>query len=261
MTNASEADRGTLPTEKGSPRALVSVRLAAVLAFTLLIGAGIAYRVIESGLPDIWNNPITLPMPLSKVPMRIDPWTGEDVELATTTREYIKSRFGDDYVNRRYMNEEGLRADVYIVYCSSYPSGLLGHRPGVCFPANGYIQEGTAKTQIETRSGQLIECLSQQFHKDGQRVSVLSFYVLNGVPTAEERDFSGILGRLPNISGNPARYVAQVQISAGSEEVTKRAARDLVDKILTYLPDAQGCQQAAASLTQEDAGLGGGADR
>jgi hypothetical protein len=231
----------------------------------LLIAAGVTYRVIESGLPNIRANPIILPKPLSKIPMNIGLWSGEDVNLATTTQEYIKSNFGDDYVSRRYTNTaDGSRADLYVVYCSSYPGGLLGHRPNVCFPAHGYLQDGTTRAQIETRSGQAIECLSQQFHTPGseyQRVSVLSFYVLDGQPTADERDFSGILDRRPNISGNPARYVAQVQISSVSEEVTTRAAQDLVDTILTFLPDAQGCQRAATSLTQPDEGLGAGADR
>jgi len=78
-------------------------------------------------------------------------------------------------------------------------------------------------------------------------VFVLSFYVLNGQVTLRERDFSGFLDRTPNISGNPARYVAQVQISSAFEPSAIAAARDLVDTILTFLPDRHGYVQATGA--------------
>jgi hypothetical protein len=109
-----------------------------------------------------------------------------------------------------------------------------------------------------------VKCLSHQFHKAAPaygQVFILSFYVLNGQITLRERDFSGFLDRTPNISGNLARYVAQVQISSVSERSAKLAARDLVDTILTFLPDRQGRVQAASSFTPADASQGTHADR
>ncbi len=101
-----------------------------------------------------------------------------------------------------------------------------------------------------------MKCLSHKFHKappEYREVFVLSFYVLNGQITLRERDFSGILDRTPNISGNPARYVAQVQISSVSEPWATLAAQDLVDTILTFLPDRDGRVKAAASFGSTDA--------
>jgi len=224
----------------------------------LLLGAGIVYRVAASGLQRIRDKPVKLPVPfLSAIPMEVGLWTGQERDLPSTTKEYMTDNFADDFVSRRYVNRaEGAWADVYVVYCSTYPSGLLGHRPDVCFPAHGWVRDQTTETEITTRSGQKIRCLSHQFHRSppeyGQ-VSVLSFYVLNGQVTLRERDFSGFLDRTPNISGNPARYVAQVQISSMFEPSARAAARDLVDTILTFLPDQRGNVRAAPLFSQSDA--------
>ncbi len=69
---------------------------------------------------------------------------------------------------------------------------------------------------------------------------VLNFYVLNGKPTADENDFSGSLWRRPNIAGDLAQYVAQVQVSSVLESSVRKMAKDVADLILDYLPDQDG---------------------
>jgi hypothetical protein len=113
----------------------------------------------------------------------------------------------------------------------------------VCFPAHGWIHDDTVSSEFVTRAGRTIGCLIHRFHKPApayRRVVVLSFYILNGQITLRERDFSGLFGRRPNISGNPARYVAQVQISSVLEHSARALARDLADAILAILPDQHG---------------------
>ena len=82
---------------------------------------------------------------------------------------------------------------------------------------------------------------------------VASFYILNGQITSDESDFSGPLGRRPNIAGDPARYVAQVQISSVLENSIRTAAEEIADLILTFLPDRNG-KVTAAQFTQTPAG-------
>ncbi len=65
---------------------------------------------------------------------------------------------------------------------------------------------------------------------------MLNFYVLNGQITLNERDFSGFWGRRPNLSGDPARYVAQVQISSTLEHSARSAAAEMADTLLAFLP-------------------------
>ena len=50
----------------------------------------------------------------------------------------------------------------------------------------------------------------------------------------------GIGWRTPNLAGDPARYVAQVQISSVYEEWVLAAAIDFTDEILLFFPDQEG---------------------
>ena len=221
----------------------VPVWLAGTLAVVLMLGVGAAYRATASVLKRVLTTPIELPMPLDALPLDINGWTGEQLPIPTTTQDYMKANFADDFTSRRYTNKaKGLWADLYVVYCSSRPSGILGHRPGKCMPAHGWIHEETVRSEIESRSGRPISCLVHRFNDPSayQQIIVLTFYVLNGQITLSENEFSGFWGRRPNISGNPARYVAQVQFSSTLENSVRVAAGDLVETILTFLPDPDG---------------------
>jgi hypothetical protein len=210
--------------------------------------AGAGYRAAAARL-QAPSAPVVLPMPLKEVPMEADGWVGEDLPIPEVTQTYMKTNFADDYISRRYVNTaEGLGADVYVVYCSSRPGGILGHKPRVCFPAHGWIHDGTVPSQVVSRSGRTIGCLIHRFHKPApayQQVVVLSFYVLNGRITLTERDFSGFWGRRPNVSGNPARYVAQVQVSSILEHSARAGAAQMADIVLAFLPDHNGHVAAA----------------
>lgn len=208
----------------------------------LLVAAGIAYRMGRARMQE--PSVVAPPVSLAEVPVSIRGWIGETLGIPSITEEYMRTNFADDYISRRYINEgQRMWADAYVVYCSSRPAGMLGHQPMVCFPAHGWIHDGTSESEYETDSGRRMKCLVHRFHKpapDYRRVVVLSFYVLNGEITLREKDFSGFFGRRPNISGNPARYVAQIQISSTVENSARSLAAVLTDPILAILPDPNG---------------------
>jgi len=214
------------------------------LAVVLLVSAGVTYRVLASHLTTVLDTPITLPVPLSGFPSEVRNWVGRDLSIPNTTKEYMEKNFADDFLSRRYINSVTRAwADVYIVYCSSRPGGILGHRPRVCYVGYGWIHDSTESVQYISRAGRQIPCLIHRFHKpapmNDQKV-VLNFYILNGQLTADENDFSGLFGRRPNIAGDPARYVAQVQISSVLENSIRTMAKDITDLVLDYLPDRNG---------------------
>ena len=225
-----------------APRGGTPVWLAAVVAVLMLVVAGAAYRAmaarVQGGAVVATVKP---PIPLEQIPMQVAGWVGEDVPIPEGIKTYMERNFADDYVNRRYADAaQGLRANVYVVYCSSRPGGILGHRPGVCFPGNGWIHDGTETSEITSRSGRPISCLIHRFHKPApayQETVVLSFYVLNGQITLSEDKFSSAWGRRPNLSGDPARYVAQVQVSSSYEQSVRTAASAMADVILAILPE------------------------
>jgi EpsI family protein len=230
----------------------ISTSLAWVFAVVFVLLSGIAYRVLASHLKLLIEAPITLPMPLSAFPEQIGDWAGKDLPIPNTTREYMEKNFADDFLSRRYINATANTwADVYIVYCSSQPGGILGHQPRVCYPGNGWIHDSTEQSQFFSQSGRQIPCLVHRFHKPApayDQTVVLNFYILNGQITTEEKDFSGLLGRRPNIAGNPARYVAQVQISSVLENSIREATKDMTDWILDFFPNENGKVKATESI-------------
>lgn len=215
-----------------------------VLAVVLLILSGVGYRLFASRLKFAVDTPISLPVPLGAFPTQIGNWVGSDLPIRTITKEYMEKNFADDFLSRRYINATTKAwVDIYVVYCSSQPGGILGHQPLVCYPAYGWIHDNTEQSQFISRAGQRIPCLIHRFHKPApthDQTVVLNFYILNGQITTTEKDFSGPLGRSPNIAGDPARYIAQVQISSVLENSIRAAAEDMSDWILSYFPDENG---------------------
>ena len=222
----------------------IPASLVWLVAILLLLSAGITYRVLASHLKLLVETPINLPVPLSAFPSQVGNWAGKDLLIPNTTKEYMEKHFADDFLSRRYINTAANTwADVYIVYCSSRPGGMLGHQPRVCYPAHGWIHDSTEQSQFTSRAGRQIPCLVHRFHKPApmyDQTIVLNFYILNGRITTGEKNFSGLLGRRPNIAGDPARYVAQVQISSVLENSIRQTARDMADLILDFLPDKNG---------------------
>jgi EpsI family protein len=227
----------------------ISTSLVWVFAVILVLLSGIGYRVLASHLKLAVETPINLPVPLSAFPSQVGNWVGKDLPIPNTTKEYMEKHFADDFFSRRYINTSTKAwADVYVVYCSSQPGGILGHQPRVCYPGHGWIHDSTERSQFTSRAGRQIPCLIHRFHKPApayDQTVVLNFYILNGQITTDEDSFSGLFGRRPNIAGNPARYVAQVQISSVLENSIRTTAKDMTDLIMDFLPDKDGKVRAA----------------
>ncbi len=222
----------------------ISASFVWVLVVVLVIFSGIAYRVLASRLKLVVETPIELPVPLSDFPTRLGNWVGNELPIPTTTREYMERNFADDFFSRRYVNSaDKTWVDVYVVYCSTRPGGILGHQPRVCYPGYGWIHDSTESSRFISKTGRQIPCLVHRFHKPApmhDQTVVLSFYILNGQITTGESDFSGPLGRRLNIAGDPARYVAQVQISSVLENSVRIAAKDMTEFVLDFFPDENG---------------------
>jgi hypothetical protein len=216
-----------------------------ILAILLLLCAGIVYRVTAKQLKLVVDASIKLPYPLSTFSTEVGNWNGKDVPIPYNIQRIAGN---DDFLNRLYTNEMTKEwANVYIAY-SARPRTMLGHKPQACYVGNGWIHDSTELSKFISASGATIPCLIHRFHKpapDNMKVVVLNFYILNGQITSDESSFSGVGWRTPNIAGNPARYVAQVQISSTAENSTREAAKDMTDLMITFFPDENGKVKAA----------------
>ena len=216
-----------------------------ILAVVLLVVAGAGYQLVAVKMNVLVKTPIKLDVPLSQFPKRIGRWIGRDVPISETILEVAAN---DDFLSRLYVNESNNQwANVYIAY-TARPRTMLGHRPQVCYPANGWTHKNTEYVQVISNSGRKIRCFLHNFQKptaESEEIIVLNYYIVNGQLTDDESVFTGVGWRTPNIDGNPARYVAQVQISSSLEMSVRSAAKDFTDLIMGYFPHESGKVKAS----------------
>ncbi|MHC4113880.1 MAG: exosortase-associated EpsI family protein [Planctomycetota bacterium] len=223
----------------------VSFLLIWILTAVTLVLSGAIYRTYATSLKLITNKAVGLPVPLRNFPFKINAWLGQDVPIPESIQRVAQN---DDFLNRTYVNEvSGQWANVYIAYSGS-PRTMLGHQPLACYVAGGWIHDDVRSSSFVSVEGTLIPCLLHRFHKpmpSHDEIIVLNFYILNGRLIANEDGFSGFGWRAPNIAGDPARYVAQVQISAALENSVRAAAIDITDRVIDFFPDSNGNVKAA----------------
>ena len=241
IENSAKQARGIRSTQ---PAGRVALWLIWALAVLLLISSGITYRLLASRILD-GKGPIQLPVPLSAFPIEIGDWRGKDVPIPDNVQKVAGN---DDFLNRLYINKAtGQWVNVYVAFCAR-PGTMLGHRPDICYTGGGWVRDGTQSSEVTSNSGTKIPCLTHRFYwpsAERQERVVLNFYILNGQLTSKESEFSGMAWRTPNIGGRLARYVAQVQISSVLENPVRKAAQDMTELILDFLPDETGKVRAA----------------
>jgi len=203
----------------------------------LVFGMGMVYRIHAGFLEEVVAKPVQLPIALTFLPRQTGQWDSRDVELSEEVRQAADC---DDYVNRVYFDaSSGEQANLYIAY-SGRPRTMVGHRPQTCYTANGWIHQATRKTEFKTANGRTVPCLLHHFQKpypSRDEIFVLNFYILNGHIVNEESGFSGLGWRTPNIKGESAFYVAQIQVSGVLENSVRRFANLITDSIIEILPD------------------------
>ena len=69
-----------------------------------------------------------------------------------------------------------------------------------------------------------------------EEVFVLNYYVVNGQLTHDHTVFSGLSWRRPKQIEGRLAYVAQVQISAASEQTVRLLGAQASDLIMTFMP-------------------------
>jgi hypothetical protein len=216
-----------------------------LLAISAVLLCGTFSRIAMSRLTLISQSPVLLPVALNNFPHQVSDWADQNMQIP----DYIKKMtVADDFLYRFFVNKSSNQwVNLYVAY-SGRPGTMLGHRPEICYVAEGWIHESSQMSQFYDAAGKSIPCTIHRFHKPGndyEDMVVLNFYVLNGRIVNAEKDFSGLGWRIPNLNGNPAHYVAQVQISSVLENTVRTAAKDMIWDILGFLPDEKGRVKAA----------------
>ena len=224
------------------------------IAILLLVSSGITYRVLAYRLNLVVSTPVKLPVPLNSFPKQIGQWSGEDVPIPKNIQLIARN---DAFLNRLYTNKSSNQwANVYIAY-TAHPRTMLGHRPQICYVAGGWVHESSSQISVTSSKGREFPCLLHRFHRpypETEATVVLNFYIVNGQITSDEGVFSGVGWRTPNINGDPARYVTQVQISSVFENSIRSIAKDIEEVILDYFPDESGHVRALEYVGSSSSG-------
>lgn len=211
-----------------------------IILILALLSAGILYRAAAANQNQIESRICSTIIPLKDFPKKLNQWNGRDVVTDNTILDVTGCT---DYLMRIYHNAEtGQWANIYITFCA-HPRNMLGHRPETCFTASGWNIEKEEKIKLTTQSGQSIPCIKYLFEKSvmfGEEIYVLNFYILNGRPTDNHKEFSGIKWRTLTNPDEKVRYVTQIQISSSNEEAAVAAAKEMCDEIIEFFPNKQG---------------------
>ena len=231
--------------------------LTTSMGLLLLVASGIGYRAMAKYLRIYEEMAVKLPRQLAVLPMQCGDWAGKDVPISISTLRVARN---DDYINRLYIDGKNNEwVNLYIAY-TARPRNMLGHKPQKCYVGGGWVHDGTEASKVILDSGSEIPCLIHRFHRPApanESIVVLNFYIVNGRVTNDESVFSGVGWRTPNINGNPARYVTQVQISSMSGTAVLEAAKGMTGEILDFFPDVNGKVKAAESVLPVGDGSGG----
>lgn len=240
-----------------------NLRLGAIVALTLLVSSGTAYRMASARLtPD--NRAPALPRgTLERLPMSIGQWVGSDVSLG---KELVRATDTDDHVSRSYTKRSGrARVSLFIGYGVRLRD-LAPHRPEVCYSGSGWTLDSTSKSTLDI-GGDTLTCQVHRFHRGGfgtQRTTVLNYYIVDGRHCSDVSILRSKAWRFDT----DANYVAQVQIACSSAAVNAQCvetveafARDSAQPILRSLVES--IEQARAdteeSLKEESPSDTGGA--
>jgi EpsI family protein len=213
---------------------------ATIVCAAALVGSGLVYRHYAEKWQRMLAQPVKLPIPLKAFPMKVGTWQGQDVEMSEAVKKIAGN---DDYISRAYVNSRTGQVVYLYVAFSGRPRNMRGHRPQVCYKGAGWNNTASDPVSVDLADGRRMEAMMHRFDRvtpSRQAVAVLNYYVVNGQVELTEEAFTGLGFRTPNLSGDLARYVAQVQISADQDSAILAAAKELCGPLFGFFPIGQG---------------------
>ena len=145
------------------------------LVVVLLLSAAVGRAVL--GAP----HTVTTAEPLSKFPVVIDGWRGEDSPLDA---EVIKVAAVDDYLNRGY-SANGKTLGLYVGYYQSQRQGESLHSPLQCLPGAGW--QPRVSEMIDLRSGGETKAVRKLIVERGlNQLLILYWYQTSSRVTGDE---------------------------------------------------------------------------
>jgi exosortase len=232
--------RPVLPTVGATMPRWSAVPVVALTACLVLGGLG--HRLVAARI-DVALSQAAMPArPLSTFPLVVGLWQGRDLPIDAAIIEAARE---DDSLHRQYERADTRRAvGLYVGYIGRARS-WLGHRPDVCYPANGFRTVGQERVEIRMAGGVDIAGLLHEFESPepaGRRVLVLVTYIINGTFVADLETVRQFNTR----NTWQEAYVARIQIwlpASGNREddvaLLEHFAGQIVGPLAEMMPHSQ----------------------
>ena len=183
---------------------------AAVVASCLMFVFGLTYRVVAAKLDAPINTTPISPDALTRFPLQIGDWTGEDVPM---DEAIARATDTDARLNRRYTRRGSFESITFYIASGVKARDLMPHRPEVCYTGAGWTLMNRRLVDLPLGDSTILPCTIMQFSRgvfQTQKVVVLDYYLVDGQYCA---DLSLLRSKAWRRSGT-VRYVAQIQIVA-----------------------------------------------
>jgi EpsI family protein len=122
---------------------------------------------------------------LAELPREFKGWkaVGQDTKLADDVAGVLKA---DDYVMRRYVNEKGEFADLFIAYYKTQKAGESMHSPKNCLPGSGWTPVVNDTIPMDRANASSPYINRYIIEKDSDKAMALYWYQASGRVIASE---------------------------------------------------------------------------
>ncbi len=210
-----------------------------VTALVLLVAAGLGHRALLQRIGVAMSQTAELKQPLESTPLDLGPWRGREIPFDPESLNV--GWFDDEFLNRGYVHEETeTSVGVFVGYVGR-PRSTFGHRPDVCYAANGWTEEDQRSIVFTTDDGRVVHAILYRFDRArnfGPPLLVLATYVINGRFLEDPSDLTRWHSRGAGLLGERASYLTRVQLSTlATRGVTAETAalRDLMGRLVEPL--------------------------
>lgn len=204
-----------------------------VVAAVLLVALGVRTWVSVEAAPPQRKA-------LVELPREFKGWksVGDDVKLADDIAGVLKA---DDYVMRRYTNEKGESADLFIAYYKTQKAGESMHSPKNCLPGSGWTPVVNDTVPMD-KAGTIIN--RYVIEKETQRSLALYWYQASGRVIASEYSGKFYLVYDALRSGRRDGAIVRLMVplpkgvnSEKQQEMALEFARELRPQLAAFLPN------------------------
>jgi len=150
----------------------------AASAALIMIVFGLVYHVEAYKVDERLGRMQPLRRPLDEIPLHFGSWRGEAHKLPAHIEKVAGA---DEYILRIYKDTRtGRSLQFYLTY-NGRPRTVLGHRPDICFPSQGWKKVLMQPRTITLSDGTTIPVTVHYYRRDGFNQIVINYFNISGL--------------------------------------------------------------------------------